>query len=134
MTNLQNSIKFLRSQSESSNTDTIIRLELAYKSTVLTNDGHILFRALCRQALKTLPTDNIMKQETNSSWLDFRIPRLFDPHSAMKPLALKSKVLSLELLRLVFSNTGHTFKSSHRFIDAVRECFVPVVPVSWSCR
>eukprot|EP00484_Ammonia_sp_Unknown_P014646 CAMPEP_0197069456 /NCGR_PEP_ID=MMETSP1384-20130603/193263_1 /TAXON_ID=29189 /ORGANISM="Ammonia sp." /LENGTH=95 /DNA_ID=CAMNT_0042507519 /DNA_START=16 /DNA_END=299 /DNA_ORIENTATION=- len=92
--------------------DTIMRLELAYKSTVLTNDGHILFRALCRQALKTLPTDNMMERDTASSWLDFtKIPRLFDPHSAMKPLALKSKVLSLELLRLVFSNTGHTFKS-----------------------
>lgn len=128
MENLQNCIDFLRQQENTMYNDTIMRLELAYKSTVLTNDGHILFRALCRQALKTLPTDNMMERDTASSWLDFtKIPRLFDPHSAMKPLALKSKVLSLELLRLVFSNTGHTFKSSHRFIDAVRECFVPVV-------
>merc|ERR1712228_750594 len=131
MANLKNSINFLQhtlnKSDQSSSNDTISRLQLAYKSTVLTNDGHILFRALCRQAHKTLPTDNISKPESHSSWLDFKIPRLFDPHSAMKPLALKSKVLSLELLRLVFSNTGQSFKSSHRFIDAVRECFVPVV-------
>eukprot|EP01083_Nonionella_stella_P173092 595988_1 len=130
MSNLQNSIQFLRTYSDINTiqNDTILRLELAYKSTILTNDGHILFRALCRQAHKTLPTDAMQQRsESQHSWLDFKIPRLFDPHSAMKPLALKSKVLSLELLRLVFSNTGHTFKSSHRFIDAVRECFVPVV-------
>ncbi|ETO22298.1 hypothetical protein RFI_14902, partial [Reticulomyxa filosa] len=45
----------------------------------------------------------------------------------VQPEALKSKILSLELLRLVFANAGHAFRSSGRFLDAVRENFVPVV-------
>lgn len=127
MANLLNTIHFLQSQGYPPTNETLQRLTLAHKSTILINDGHIMFRALCRQAVKALPSDISQKPESQHSWLNLQIPRLFDPQSAMKPLALKSKVLSLELLRLVFSNTGHTFKSSHRFVDAVRECFVPVV-------
>ncbi|ETO27341.1 hypothetical protein RFI_09790 [Reticulomyxa filosa] len=105
------------------NNDTIERLDIAYKSTLATNDGHTLFRSLCRQSLKTLPADSTQP----SNRFDWKMPKLFDPQAHVKPVALKSKVLSLELLRLVFANAGHTFHSSHRFLDSIREYFIPVV-------
>ncbi|ETO16933.1 hypothetical protein RFI_20404, partial [Reticulomyxa filosa] len=101
------------------------RLEAAYKATLLINDGHLLFRSLCSQSLQTLPADS---PHHSNAWFDWKIPRLLvDSLSQSKPGVLRSKTLSLELLRLVFGNAGRAFRSSHRFLDSIRESFIPVV-------
>ena len=96
---------------EHSNNKTIERLKVAYKLGILTSDGHLLFRLLCRQSWRELPMDNYNLDPNNrysigsnassngtsyytnhsaassgssSSWFDWKIPRLFDPQSQMK--------------------------------------------------
>ena len=41
-----------------------------------------------------------------------------------QPVALKSKILSLELLLSVMENAGYHFRTSKRFVNAVREFLI----------
>eukprot|EP00804_Cyclotella_cryptica_P009255 CCRYP_016755-RC/>CCRYP_016755-RC protein AED:0.22 eAED:0.22 QI:0/0.36/0.16/1/0.36/0.16/12/38/1705 len=62
-------------------------------------DSYLLFRALCKLSSKTLPGDE-------------NVP--------IDPLALNSKILSLELILAVFEHCGEAFRNGEKFIYAVQ--------------
>lgn len=68
-------------------------------ASILHKDAYLLFRALCKLS--------------NKSFTD-------DPSQGVDPIALQSKVLSLELLLSILEHAGPSFKSSDKFIYLVR--------------
>ena len=70
--------------------------------SVLHKDAYLLFRALCRLSVKGQYNDG------------------GDPNLPADPVALQSKVLSLELLLSILEHTGPTFRSSEKFVYLVR--------------
>jgi len=70
--------------------------------SVLHKDAYLLFRALCRLSVKGQYNDGS------------------DPSLPADPVALQSKVLSLELLLSILERAGPTFRSSEKFVYLVR--------------
>ena len=80
-------------------------------------DSYLLFRALCKLSSKTLPGDeNVGMTNTafNSS------SNFFSTQTPVDPLALNSKILSLELILAVFEHCGDAFRNGEKFIYAVQ--------------
>lgn len=73
-------------------------------------DAYLLFRALCKLSAKTLPEED----PKNKLSIPFSIT------TATDPLALNSKVLSLELILTVFDYCGESFRKNEKFIYAVQ--------------
>jgi hypothetical protein len=71
-------------------------------STVLQKDAYLLFRALCKLSAKDLPDD-----------------------APQDSVNLRSKLLSLELLRALVGGSGPVFRSGDRFIYALRHYLAP---------
>jgi brefeldin A-inhibited guanine nucleotide-exchange protein len=71
-------------------------------SSMLQKDAYLLFRALCKLSAKDLDGD---------SWSE--------------SVALRSKLLSLELLRGLVGSSGPAFRSGDRFIYALRHYLAP---------
>jgi len=67
--------------------------------SVLHKDAYLLFRALCKLSMKAI-TD--------------------DPNIPADPVALQSKILSLELLLSILDHAGPTFRTSEKFVYLVR--------------
>ncbi|KAH6833311.1 SEC7-like guanine nucleotide exchange family protein [Perilla frutescens var. hirtella] len=64
----------------------------------LRRDAFLVFRALCKLSMKTPPKD-----------------ALVDPN------AMKGKILALELLKILLENAGAIFRTSERFLDAIKQ-------------
>lgn len=73
-------------------------------------DGYLLFRALCKLSSKPLPGDE-NKTSTVISFVG---------STPVDPLALNSKILSLELLAAVLEYCGNAFRTGDKFIYAVQ--------------
>lgn len=71
-------------------------------ATVLQKDAYLLFRALCKLSAKDVPDG-----------------------SAIDSVGIRSKLLSLELLRNLVSTSGPAFRSGERFIYALRQYLAP---------
>eukprot|EP00494_Astrolonche_serrata_P027280 UN27543 len=100
------------------------RFLLASRSNKLQNDCYLVFRAICRLSVKTLEADSDLALKQTTSMFSFK---LFDSSDGENSFQMRSKQLSLELLTSIFTKAGPTFHSSRRFIEAVREYFVPVL-------
>lgn len=74
-----------------------------------TVDAHLLFRALCKLSSKHI-------DESKSSML----PNFVSSTSPVDPMALQSKILSLELLLALLDNAGEAFCTYEKFIYAVQ--------------
>ncbi|KAL7559104.1 hypothetical protein ACA910_017516 [Epithemia clementina (nom. ined.)] len=73
-------------------------------------DSYVLFRALCKLSSKDLPVDR--ENETSN--------RLFNTQATTDPLALNSKILSLELILASLDFCGEAFCEGERFIHLVQ--------------
>lgn len=76
-------------------------------------DAYLLFRALCKLSAKPLPGEDGSKQSTGM------MTSLMGSGSA-DPMALQSKILSLELLLVLLDNAGDAFCTGEKFIYAVQ--------------
>ena len=79
-------------------------------------DGYLLFRALCKLSAKTLPEESTAPTTGASS----RILQPFTSAPPTDPLALNSKILSMELILAVFEHCGEAFRTGDKFIYAVQ--------------
>lgn len=90
-------------------------------------DSYLLFRALCKLSSKTLPGDE------NASVVASSIAgfgsgvgpsaiggSFFSSTPVVDPLALSSKILSLDLILAVFEHCGGAFKNGEKFVYAVQ--------------
>lgn len=75
-------------------------------------DGYLLFRALCKLSSKELRGEDGTKGM--NSVINFVNPQGVDP------LALNSKILSLELLQRVLEHSGPAFRTGEKFIYAIQ--------------
>ena len=73
-------------------------------------DSYVLFRAICKLSSKDLPADNDNESAN----------RLFNTHATTDPLALNSKILSLELILAAMDFCGEAFCEGERFIHLVQ--------------
>ncbi|PIN23786.1 Guanine nucleotide exchange factor [Handroanthus impetiginosus] len=64
----------------------------------LRRDAFLVFRALCKLSMKTPPKD-----------------------AAADPQAMKGKIVALELLKILLENAGAVFRTSERFLDAIKQ-------------
>ncbi|KAK6162478.1 hypothetical protein DH2020_002319 [Rehmannia glutinosa] len=64
----------------------------------LRRDAFLVFRALCKLSMKTPPKD-----------------------AATDPQAMKGKIVALELLKILLENAGAIFRTSERFLDAIKQ-------------
>ncbi|CAA0842657.1 Brefeldin A-inhibited guanine nucleotide-exchange protein 2 [Striga hermonthica] len=64
----------------------------------LRRDAFLVFRALCKLSMKTPPKD-----------------------AASDPQAMKGKIVALELLKILLENAGAIFRTSERFLDAIKQ-------------
>ncbi|KAH6817824.1 SEC7-like guanine nucleotide exchange family protein [Perilla frutescens var. frutescens] len=64
----------------------------------LRRDAFLVFRALCKLSMKTPPKD-----------------------AAADPQAMKGKIVALELLKILLENAGAIFRTSERFLDAIKQ-------------
>jgi hypothetical protein len=79
-------------------------------------DSYLLFRALCKLSSKTLPGDeNVVGMASTGTTTNF-----FSTAQPVDPLALNSKILSLELILAVFEHCGDAFRNGEKFIYAVQ--------------
>ncbi|PXF40791.1 Brefeldin A-inhibited guanine nucleotide-exchange protein 1 [Gracilariopsis chorda] len=76
-------------------------------ASVLQKDAYLLFRALCKLSAKEVADAN-----------------------APDAVALRSKLLSLELIRNLITNSGPAFRSGERFIYALRHYLTPSLLVN----
>lgn len=76
-------------------------------TSVLQKDAYLLFRALCKLS---------GKEDVDISGAD--------------PVGIRSKLLSLELLRSLVANSGPAFRSGERFIYALRQYLAPSLLVN----
>jgi len=72
-------------------------------------DAYLLFRALCKLFAKNLPGDDV----SNIKFLS-----LFS--NAVDPMALHSKILSLQLILHALEMSGKAFKNGPKFIYAIQ--------------
>lgn len=75
-------------------------------------DGYLLFRALCKLSSKALVGEDGNKGPGNMM--------SFVSNQTVDPLALNSKILSLELLQMVLEYSGPAFCTGEKFIYAVQ--------------
>ena len=80
-------------------------------------DSYLLFRALCKLSSKTLPGDENVMASTSASAMG---ANFFSAAPPIDPLALNSKILSLELILAVFEHCGDAFRNGEKFIYAVQ--------------
>ncbi|KAF3790233.1 Brefeldin A-inhibited guanine nucleotide-exchange protein 2 [Nymphaea thermarum] len=64
----------------------------------LRRDAFLVFRALCKLSMKTPPTD-----------------------ASADPLSMRGKIVALELLKILLENAGAIFRTSERFLGAIRQ-------------
>ncbi|KAL3649473.1 Brefeldin A-inhibited guanine nucleotide-exchange protein 2 [Castilleja foliolosa] len=64
----------------------------------LRRDAFLVFRALCKLSMKTPPKE-----------------------AATDPQAMKGKIVALELLKILLENAGAVFRTSERFLDAIKQ-------------
>ncbi|CAA2985242.1 brefeldin A-inhibited guanine nucleotide-exchange 2-like [Olea europaea subsp. europaea] len=64
----------------------------------LRRDAFLVFRALCKLSMKTPPKDAVAD-----------------------PLAMKGKIVALELLKILLENAGAIFRTSERFLGAIKQ-------------
>ncbi|KAL7454958.1 hypothetical protein ACHAWC_006561 [Mediolabrus comicus] len=83
-------------------------------------DSYLLFRALCKLSSKTLPGDENVNVTTMGAGSTAMAASFFSTAPAVDPLALSSKVLSLELILSVFEHCGEAFRNGEKFIYAVQ--------------
>lgn len=92
-------------------------------------DSYLLFRALCKLSSKTLPGDENVGPVTTSSMTGFGSSvvgssamsgSFFSNTPVVDPLALSSKILSLDLILAVFEHCGDAFKNGEKFVYAVQ--------------
>jgi len=77
-------------------------------------DGFLLFRALCKLSAKSLPGEDSASSFSNT-------PKILQPFSTtVDPLAMQSKVLSLQLILFIFEQCGDAFRKGEKFIYAVQ--------------
>lgn len=74
--------------------------KLAAFPSILHKDAFLLFRSLCKISMKALPDD---------------------PNQVIDPIALQSKILSLELILSILEASGPSFRSGDKFIYAIRQ-------------
>eukprot|EP00252_Welwitschia_mirabilis_P000957 TRINITY_DN10944_c0_g1_i1.p1 TRINITY_DN10944_c0_g1~~TRINITY_DN10944_c0_g1_i1.p1 ORF type:complete len:1770 (+),score=306.81 TRINITY_DN10944_c0_g1_i1:196-5505(+) len=67
-------------------------------SNKLRRDAFLVFRSMCKLSMKTLPQD-----------------------VASDPVAMRGKVLALELLKILLENAGSIFRTSERFLGAIKQ-------------
>jgi brefeldin A-inhibited guanine nucleotide-exchange protein len=81
-------------------------------------DSYLLFRALCKLSSKTLPGDEKALQiNTPGSAMG---GNFFSSTPFVDPLALNSKILSMELILVVLEHCGDAFRTGEKFVYAVR--------------
>lgn len=81
-------------------------------------DSYLLFRALCKLSSKTLPGDeNTLQINTPGSAMG---GNFFSSTPIVDPLALNSKILSMELILVVLEHCGDAFRTGEKFVYAVR--------------
>ena len=83
-------------------------------------DSYLLFRALCKLSSKTLPGDENVNVTTMGVGSTAMAASFFSTTPAVDPLALSSKILSLDLILSVFEHCGDAFRSGEKFIYAVQ--------------
>jgi hypothetical protein len=85
-------------------------------------DSYLLFRALCKLSSKTLPGDEHVSMVTTpiSAVGSSMGGSFFSSTPIVDPLALNSKILSLELLLVVFEHCGDAFVNGEKFVYAVQ--------------
>ena len=86
-------------------------------------DSYLLFRALCKLSSKTLPGDENVSMVTtpsSSAMMAGMTPTFFSSTPTVDPLALNSKILSLELILAVFEHCGEAFQNGEKFVYAVQ--------------
>jgi brefeldin A-inhibited guanine nucleotide-exchange protein len=85
-------------------------------------DSYLLFRALCKLSSKTLPGDENVAMTTNptSAVGSSMAGSFFSSTPIVDPLALNSKILSLELILAVFEHCGDAFRNGEKFVYAVQ--------------
>jgi hypothetical protein len=85
-------------------------------------DSYLLFRALCKLSSKTLPGDeNVSMITTPISAVGSSMGgSFFSSAPIVDPLALNSKILSLELILAVFEHCGDAFRNGEKFVYAVQ--------------
>jgi brefeldin A-inhibited guanine nucleotide-exchange protein len=94
-----------------SNNSSTVPLASSFLSQYHT-DSYVLFRALCKLSAKELPVDNENEPDRT---------RLFNTQiPATDPLALNSKILSLELILSAMDFCGEAFCQGERFIYLVQ--------------
>mmetsp|Transcript_9258 Transcript_9258/g.19271 ORF Transcript_9258/g.19271 Transcript_9258/m.19271 type:complete len:2226 (+) Transcript_9258:141-6818(+) len=86
-------------------------------------DSYLLFRALCKLSSKTLPGDeNVGVSSTGGLGIggSGHGVNFFSASTTVDPLALNSKILSLELILAVFEHCGDAFQNGEKFVYAVQ--------------
>jgi len=83
-------------------------------------DSYLLFRALCKLSSKTLPGDENVNVTTLGASSTAMAASFFSTTPAVDPLALSSKILSLDLILSVFEHCGDAFRNGEKFIYAVQ--------------
>ena len=83
-------------------------------------DSYLLFRALCKLSSKTLPGDENVNVTTLGVSSTAMAASFFSTTPAVDPLALSSKILSLDLILSVFEHCGDAFRNGEKFIYAVQ--------------
>ena len=74
----------------------------------------LLFRALCKLSMKDAPSNKALTADNEDEDAEA------EAAAAADPIAVQSKVLSLELLMSVLKASGPAFRSSPRFVHAIR--------------
>ena len=83
-------------------------------------DSYLLFRALCKLSSKTLSGDeNVVGMNTSTTATSMGA-NFFSAVPSVDPLALNSKILSLELILAIFEHCGDAFRNGEKFIYAVQ--------------
>jgi hypothetical protein len=77
-------------------------------------DSYVLLGSLCKMCSKELPVDVGSEPDTRS------VPRLFNTQVPTDPLALNSKILSLELILSLLDYCGDAFFEGEKFIYLVQ--------------
>lgn len=83
-------------------------------------DSYLLFRALCKLSSKTLPGDENVVGMNTSTPGGAAANFFSNTQPQVDPLALNSKILSLELILAVFEHCGDAFRNGEKFIYAVQ--------------
>ena len=87
-------------------------------------DSYLLFRALCKLSSKTLPGDENVgvpnASTLGSTAMMSNMGAYFSATPTVDPLALNSKILSLELILAVFEHCGDAFRHGEKFVYAVQ--------------